>query len=231
MSHKVIKKIIAEEESLILSVRRAEDKDIDALVEICQRSFPKLVRWQIPRFLSRKRWRHILSSTVTETWVCSVNSRLAGYVTLVRDISVFRLEKHRYDRFVFKKIYCYLLCPRLFLQMLTKKMHAFIPRSVKSGPLRQSRTDLMNCIWIDSIAVNPEMRRNGIATRLLKLCYKRTVQLKMDGMKLAVEPDNIAAHNLYEGFGFHCTSQGDDTHIYTMKVKKENASDRIKAIG
>ena len=122
MSSKIKKKSIIEQESLNLSIQQAEYKDIEALVEICRKSFPKLLRWQIPRFLSRKRWRQILSSKAAETWVCLANNQLAGYVTLVRNITAYRLEEHQCTRFVLRKFYYYLFCPRLFLQMLVRKM-------------------------------------------------------------------------------------------------------------
>lgn len=217
MSFKINKRAVTEK-NLNLSVHQAESKDIEALVEISRKSFPKLLRWQIPRFLSRKRWRQILSSEAAETWVCLANGQLAGYVTLVRDITAFRLEKHQYNRFILRKLYYYLFCPRLFLQMLVRKILMFISRSIKPDSVIQNGPEPINCTWIHSIAVDPEMRRNGVATRLLQLCEERTLQLNKVGMKLAVDLDNIVAQNLYENFGFYCTHCGYERKIYTIKV-------------
>jgi GNAT superfamily N-acetyltransferase len=221
MCFKENKYTIAEAESPALSIRQAEYKDIEILVEICRKSFTKLVRWQIPRFLSRKRWEYILSSDVAETWVCSANNQLAGYVTLVRDIAAFKLEKHQYDRFFFKKLYCYLLCPRLFLRMLIRKMYIFTSRPSQPESVRQNGPDLINCAWVDSIAVDPEMRRKGIAKKLLYLCKKRALQLNLAGMKLAVDSDNTEARNLYKNFGFHCISHSNDTEIYVIELTND----------
>ena len=212
------------------SIRPAETEDIDALVDICRKGFPDLVRWQIPRFLAKKSWEHILSSAVAETWVCNSGDQVAALVSLVSNMVVYQSEKHPPNMSRIKKLYFHLLCPKLLVKKLLRKICRFFSGSTMITSLGRNQSETTNFAWIELIAVAPDMRKKGMATRLLELCYERTVQLKIDGMKLTVEPDNIAAHNLYKGFGFHCTSQGGDTDIYTMKIERKNSPGRIKAI-
>jgi len=218
------KQAATEKESSQFSIRPAKHKDIDALVDICRKSFPYLVRWQIPRFLAKNSWEHMLSSAAAETWVCNSGGQVAALVTLVSNMVVYQSEKHPPNMSRIKKLYFHLLCPKLLVKKVLRKISRLLFGSPMTISTAGNQSEATNFTWIELIAVAPNVRKKGIATRLLELCYERTVQLKMDGMKLTVEPDNIAAHNLYKGFGFLCTSQGGDTDICTMKVEIENAS-------
>lgn len=219
---------MVEENRLILNhknehliVRKAESSDIDELIEISRQGFPEAVRWQIPRFLSRKRWAEILESEIAETWICSLNGRIAGYVILLKDNTVSIVKKYHYDRYVLRKCYYHLLCPRLIFKKLVKKIHSYKKKNVTVSPAESQKEELNNCTWIDSIAVSPEMRGKGVARKLLQICRQRTLELKKEGIKLSVETENVAARNLYRNFGFYCTCSGPDADVYAIQVTDE----------
>lgn len=205
------------------SVRPAKTEDIDALVDICRKGFPDLVRWQIPRFLAKKSWEHILSSAVAETWVFSVDSKVAGLVTLILNAPVFTYEKRHFDGGTLRKFCFYLLCPKLFFHKTLRKIHLFISKSNKKKYTRQNNSNSMNYAWIEPIAVAPDMRKKGIATRLLELCYKRTVQLKMDGMKLVAEPAGreyiLQSYVPAANFSLSLCSQNGEIIAFTLNRK------------
>jgi len=56
--------------------------------------------------------------------------------------------------------------------------------------------------FVNSIAVLPEFRRQGIATRLVTLAETRARQHGLDRCSLSVEVDNDAACSLYERLGY-----------------------------
>ena len=202
-------------------VRKAESEDINNLLEICKKSFRKLERWQAPRFLTRDRWKKILSSSVAETWVCLVNNKIAGYVTLVMDIISFENERKQYDKNVIKKVLYKILCPKLMLKKLLKKIKLNQSNPVRVHCEKQNGNEPKNCYWIDSIAVNPENRRSGIATILVDKCKERAIQYNMDGIKLGVDSDNLTAQQFYKNYGFYCSSHGFDSEIFTFNIMKE----------
>lgn len=75
-------------------VRLAEAKDIDALSEICRRSFPTSLRWQA-RPLSQLWWTITLASDAAETWVVEEGFRVAGFSVLVINEPVYSQERSR----------------------------------------------------------------------------------------------------------------------------------------
>lgn len=55
---------------------------------------------------------------------------------------------------------------------------------------------------IYNIAVRPEARRQGLASRLTRLVLEAARSLHLERALLEVRKGNIAARNLYEGLGF-----------------------------
>ena len=65
------------------------------------------------------------------------------------------------------------------------------------------------CIWliideahITNIAINPDYRKQGLASKLLKATLRLCYEEKIDGITLEVRKSNLAARNLYKKFGF-----------------------------
>jgi ribosomal-protein-alanine N-acetyltransferase len=55
---------------------------------------------------------------------------------------------------------------------------------------------------ITNLAVTPDYRGRGLASKLLKATLKLCYEEKIDGITLEVRKSNIAARNLYIKFGF-----------------------------
>ena len=57
-------------------------------------------------------------------------------------------------------------------------------------------------VHILNIAVHPRARRRGVANGLLSQLIQRSQELAMTSISLEVRVSNVAAQNLYGGFGF-----------------------------
>lgn len=57
-------------------------------------------------------------------------------------------------------------------------------------------------LYLDSLAVSPAMRHQGIATRLLDATAERARQLRLPGVGLLVDKANPQAERLYSACGF-----------------------------
>lgn len=55
---------------------------------------------------------------------------------------------------------------------------------------------------INTLAVDPENRRSGVAKRLITAALRRAIGLSAAVASLEVRESNIIARDLYEGFGF-----------------------------
>jgi len=130
-----------------------------------------------------------------------------------------RLEEHLNGGF-FKKLCFSLMCPRLSFLTAIKKIHIITSVDNKNRYVIQNKPTPEKCTWIEPLAVLPNMHRKGIATKLLEHCKRRTLQLKMSGMKLLVKPINAPARCLYEKIGFICTGHYTYTDIYTLILKE-----------
>ena len=75
----------------------------------------------------------------------------------------------------------------------------FVRRSLILVKLREAAAGEY---FIHSVAVLPEFRRQGIATRLMALAEARARQHGLDRCSLSVEVDNGAACGLYERLGY-----------------------------
>jgi len=75
----------------------------------------------------------------------------------------------------------------------------FVRRSLTLASLKEAKAGEY---FINSIAVLPGFRRQGIATRLMTLAETKARQRGLDRCSLSVEVDNDAACRLYERLGY-----------------------------
>jgi len=211
-------------------IRRAEINDVDILVEICRAIFTKVTIWQVPRFMAKRRWLSILSSSVTETWLCVSNGQVQGFVLLILDMKKYLREKQEQSGGLLLRVYSHISCPKLSLSKVLSKILKLLNRLEEPVAVLKSQVISKRPIWIEPIAVMPQMRRKGLAQELLEHSRKRAVDLGSDAVKLAAEICDKPAISLYEKVGFVPTSNGKySLVIYTMKVSSEKTEERKKA--
>jgi len=88
-------------------------------------------------------------------------------------------------------------CP--ISRMLVGRLYRFQKRVVAAYLVYWSVEDE---IHIHNIAVRPELRRNGIATRMLEEALRRSRREDARRVTLEVRRSNLPAQRMYEKFGF-----------------------------
>ena len=74
---------------------------------------------------------------------------------------------------------------------------------------------------IYNIAVVPEQQRKGYAQQLLRAAVENMMGMGVSRCLLEVRKSNVAAHNLYESFGFHL--DGVRSNYYRNGDQREDA--------
>ena len=68
--------------------------------------------------------------------------------------------------------------------------------------------------WINRLAVHPEFRRQGIASRLVRECERRLRRQGMDMFAALIDADNRASASLFRSMGY------DVTKLYYARKKR-----------
>ncbi len=100
---------------------------------------------------------------------------------------------------------------------------------VLDGPLRQiANADEAE---VRTLCVEPGLRRNGVAEKLMRACLHRTAAAGRAGVVLSTQPTMVAAHRLYEKLGFSRAPardwrrrSGREMLAYTLRLDQRPAS-------
>lgn len=208
------------EENPYPDIRLARHEDITYLVDICRKSFPDRAIWQASRSRAKKMWEAILSWKNNETWVCSINSCISGFILLVFDFASFDQEwlKQR-KNFLPVKVYACVMSPRFLFNKIWKKMFSYY-RRFKNNKISLDKTDFFrkNNLWISILAVTPEMRNRGIAKKMINLSRERANEFGKEAIILKVDIRNRPARNLYEKMKFINTCSDFEYCYYITKA-------------
>jgi len=177
-------------------MREARVADVEKLAEICKGSFPQTFRWQVGGRLAEE-WLHVaIDSQAVEMWVVAEDKNsIAAFCVLVTDEAQWAKEKQLRKGSSMACVYCMLMHPwAAFLharQYLKRQVgwradsHWRKQMPKKWGP--EVRT------WIEVVAVKPDRRGLGLASRLLEQCRVRTEVLGRQAIALRVGSNNSAA--------------------------------------
>ncbi len=159
-------------------VRRAENADIPFLAEICRNSFYDRSMWQAPQFRAKRIWKNILSWNNNETWVCSFDDRVSGFVTLVTNPVSFQQGWNRLKKDFWLVILSIILSFRYVRIIAGRKILAYYHRykKHKSG-INIFQQAKENCLLLYLLAVDPKIRKHGVRTKLIEHSTQRAVEL------------------------------------------------------
>lgn len=127
---------------------------------------------------------------------------------------------------------------RIFKSELTSPLSTVLV--IRTGPGEGSRVAGYTVYWrvadeihLHNIAVRRELRRQGVASRLLDEMIRRADRGKSRWISLEVRQGNLAAQRMYAKFGFslkgvrpgYYTDTGEDALIMWMDLNQDPAED------
>ena len=201
-----------------LFVRRAKPEDINDLIEICRASFRDSLKWRGPRFFARKQWQFILGSAYCETWVCSYDGKVEGYVVLILDANRYNEQKRGQKVDFGTLLFILLIHPWLSITKAVKKISSEGQTNIKHSEVMNSTVKATSQLWIELIAVSSNMRRKSLGTTLLRFCELRAKDMGRKAIKLNVNKANISAIDFYENLGFVITAETKDSYVYVKDL-------------
>jgi ribosomal protein S18 acetylase RimI-like enzyme len=212
-----------------VTIRRAALNDMEPLLSICRYSFLDSIRWQGPRFLATRWLTVAIVSRSSEIWVCSKDSKIAGFCIIITDQGLWRIERPKRDGPMLTRLLASATCPTIVFRKIYNRIANFLNRSYNSPPdqhnPRQKHSGAGKSIWIELIAVSDAMRRQGLAKYMLRFCESYAKELKRSVIRLSVDSTNKAARNLYERTGFICTAQTPVSCIYTKMLSEQDQTE------
>lgn len=189
-------------QSLAIKFRRMASEDIDDLLRICQDSFLDSLRWIIaPHCYARRWWQTTLQTAVCEVWVAVLDKRVSAFVLLVTNTEEYnKIKRHQLK-----------VRPSDFLIILISSPTQLLNRAIRRLFMKKSKevnfsysidTSTTTTMWIELIAVDPEMRMQGIGTKLLQLSSERASALGYGRLMLRTNINRSSVFRLYKRFGF-----------------------------
>ncbi len=211
-----------------VTIRRAARNDMEPLLAICRDSFLDSIRWQGPRFLATRWLTVAIVSRSSEIWVCSKDSKIAGFCIIITDPCLWRIEKPKRDGPMPTRLLASATCPTIVFRKIYNRIVNFLAGSHNSPPDQYNLTTRKagKSIWIELIAVSDAMRRQGLAKYMLRFCESYAKELKRSAVKLCVGSTNKPARNLYERTGFTCTVQTPVSCIYTKMLSEQDQTEQ-----
>lgn len=189
-----------------IRVRPMTAGDVQAVAAVHERAFDDsfLARMGV-RFLAEF-YRGYVDSTLAVTRVAVTDDgHLAGFVVGAVDVEGFNswLYRSRALRLAAAVILQVFKTPSLALHVLAR-----VPRVARAfrrppGPAAESRGHPgLPRASLTSIAVHPDMRGRGVASRLIRAFESDLVARGVRDVKLGVRQANAAARRCYEGLGW-----------------------------
>src|SRR5690606_32477374 len=158
-------------------------------------AFPGSGRWAAPRIGCRW-WRAALGCPGAETWLTEIAARPVGLLLLVAD-------EREWARWVAlrqpRTVDVIAAAPWLVPAVVHRIKREIVSLSSDRGTLAGERegVDGRPRLWLELLAVDPSVRRQGIGARLLKHADERAMALRRKYIRLLVERGNVAARTLY----------------------------------
>jgi ribosomal protein S18 acetylase RimI-like enzyme len=184
-----------------ITIRRADKADVAQLLYICRRSFPDDILYQGVRWHAENWWQTAIMSEAADTYVLEHDNLVVAFAVLVKNEELWKKErKQRHGSFV-THLLSRLVCPMLAaaeIRIKIKDMMNTIKTRSRESPARKQ----YHQTWLELLAVLPEERRRGIATRLIQECESRTISMDREAIGLIVPKIELPAIQLYKKIGY-----------------------------
>ncbi|MHC4189752.1 MAG: GNAT family N-acetyltransferase [Planctomycetota bacterium] len=203
-----------------LVIRRGTCQDMDDLTTICHLCFPDWLRWQGPRFHTRKWWRAFIDAEYCKLWVCLSHGQVIGFFTFVPDGAQFAEALRRHRPGLLAAFYIFATCPRVFIRKALQKLKLSATKSLRMLVRSPSNDDKIHASegsrrlsdrqvpWMGPAAVVPGMQGQGVGTEMYKFCLQRAIELGYKEIRASVIPGNTRSMGLLKKLGFVMMHEG-----------------------
>ena len=177
-------------------------EDIDKLITTCQMSFPDSLMWASPYSYANRWWSTILETRSCEAWISLLGEEIIGFILLIIDTREWRKVKKLQLKMKLREILSvFKSSPIRFAIRVVKKL--FSKKDSEVTFLHYINGTAPAPLWIDLIAVTPQMQRKGIGMKLVEFSKQRAAQLGRKQIMLLVNVNDTPALELYKKSGFN----------------------------
>lgn len=180
-------------------------------MKVCKAAFPESLRFRSCHLLSKPWWEAILNSQACCTYVCENDNKTCGVCMLIIDEALYTSKKKGYAPPLLNRIVAPILSPVVLLNFIRKS--ALQKKSVNTC-FHDIGLPSNKRFWVELIAVCPSMQGHGFGKQLLSYVENIAQQKGLEGIKLAVEIDNLSAIAFYEKRGYLRTGVLKDKYTY-----------------
>ncbi len=200
-------------------IRRALEKDIPQIVDICRTGFVNSLRWNGLRMIALKWWSSAITTDSAEVWVMLRNGTVAGFTVLVFNEEKWKSEKKiKYGRLM---NFLNVMVNPVFVirRMVQKRKHVKLCRNYHNSIDVEISMPVSERCWIELIAVKDDYRGCGIGRELIYHCFGIAIDRGKKLISLTVNVLNEKAISLYKKCGFKSVNYVNNK-IIMVKVLK-----------
>jgi ribosomal protein S18 acetylase RimI-like enzyme len=162
----------------------------------------------------------MLGYRFTDIWVYELHGQVVAFVILVSKPDEYQKEKRRLRPGV--RILLYVFAKRPWF--LAKKILGRVPRIFQKNLNYIHPADVKRlagkAIWVNYIAVLPEMQNKAVGSKMIKFCEQRACELECDSIRLRVNIANNGSIRFHERLGFMKTGKQKDEYTYMKSLHK-----------
>ena len=194
-------------------IRRADQEDVAALVEISRSCFPDYLEW-CTKSQARRWWTAIVRSESCETWLYEKEGMTAGFIRLVKNPVEHQIETKQLRPGMLMLGFSLLVRPKHLLEKLAKKL---IKEKIGGSP-QTARSLGKRPLWMHSLAVSPRWQNMGIGREIYRFSEKRASELGFDSIAAFVNKKNKGSIAFHEKLGFTRTNATIRDHFSVVRV-------------
>lgn len=198
-----------------IEIRRGSWADIHRLVDISRKS----LKDELGLYGTGGQWKLFLDSPYCETWVCLFNGTIAAYAVAILDINRYKEDKARHNLTLTSYLLTLMTHPTVLLSKVLNRVYSLHRRRACEAVTTSPTEPAEKCLWVELLAVSPELRKKGFGTALLRFCEQRAAQLERGTIKLPVNRKNSIAMEFYRKLGFTLTHSEKYSCIYTKFIE------------
>jgi ribosomal protein S18 acetylase RimI-like enzyme len=214
------------------TLRLADTRDLQGLVDLCRTCFPESAMWHCPAFVGKGWWRTVLRFEPGEVWVAQDGSGegLLGCCAISFDERAWerqrwaRLGRVRYPLGL-------LLRPRVMVPFVrrrcarlrkAKRLASRAAAPAPSGSKGRSEPPPVGTRgWLDLLATHPDTWGSGLAQRLMSRAEERLRESGCDGVALVVETGNVRGQRFYARLGYALVGQKSGRLLMATELAPE----------